>query len=158
MVSIVCAMLPSLIRAFVSSVVGMVNFNIVRMRSLSFPLPSTHRVPMLSDVHMMPLAKTWREHPRTRLLGSTVNKGLLVRLLSLRERIGAQPQRDVGGLHRLPHHPYQVVAQGVQVCLISELGREGFERLCCVVLPAIEAPVYEALNATTQWIEQGGYH
>jgi hypothetical protein len=34
MVSIVCAMLPSLIRAFDSSVVGMVNFNIVRMFAL----------------------------------------------------------------------------------------------------------------------------
>src|SRR3712207_1193088 len=26
-------------------------------------------------------------------------------------RIGTQPQRDVGGLHRLPYNPYQIVAQ-----------------------------------------------
>jgi hypothetical protein len=27
--------------------------------------------------------------------------------------MGAQPQRDVGGLHRLPHHSHQVIAQGI---------------------------------------------
>ena len=49
---------------------------------------------------------------------------VLVRLLALLCWLGAQPQRDVGGLHRLPDHPYEVVAQGVQVRLVSELGRE----------------------------------
>ena len=42
-----------------------------------------------------------------------VNKRLLVRQLALRGLIGAQPQRDVGRLHRLPHHPYEIIAQGV---------------------------------------------
>ena len=46
------------------------------------------------------------ELPRISILGTLVNKGLLVRLLSLRERIRAQPQRDVGRLHRLPYHPH----------------------------------------------------
>jgi hypothetical protein len=32
----------------------------------------------------------------------------------------------VGGLHRLPYHPYQVVAQCVQVGLVAQPGREGF--------------------------------
>src|SRR5215203_5552613 len=44
----------------------------------------------------------------------------------LRSRIGAQPQRRMRRLHRLPHHFDQVTAQGVQVCLVPELGREGF--------------------------------
>ena len=34
----------------------------------------------------------------------------LLRLLFVSRRIGAQPQRDVGGLHRLPHHTYEVLA------------------------------------------------
>ena len=45
------------------------------------------------------------------------------------ERIGTQPQRHVGGLHRLPYHTYRVVAQGVEVCLIPRFGREGGELL-----------------------------
>jgi hypothetical protein len=31
-------------------------------------------------------------------------------LLVLQDRIRMQPQRDVGWLHRLPYHPYQVVS------------------------------------------------
>jgi hypothetical protein len=58
--------------------------------------------------------------------------------------IGAQPQRDVGWLYRLPNHTHQVVAQGVQIRLVSELGREGLQGLGCVVLAAVEAPVYES--------------
>src|SRR5215204_551027 len=61
-------------------------------------------------------------------------------------------------LHRLPYHPYQVVAQRVQVGLVSEFGREGFQGLGCVVLPAIEAPVYEGLDAASQGHEQRCYH
>ena len=34
----------------------------------------------------------------------SVNMVLLVRLLAFRGRIGAQPQRDVGRLHRLAYH------------------------------------------------------
>jgi len=34
------------------------------------------------------------------------HKGGLVCLLPLRNRLGAQPQRDVLWLHRLPHHSY----------------------------------------------------
>src|SRR5215217_1606600 len=64
--------------------------------------------------------------------------------------IGSQPQRDVLRLHRLPDHTYQVIAQGVQVSLVSELGRESLQRLCGVVLPTVEAPIYEALDAMSQ--------
>jgi hypothetical protein len=53
-----------------------------------------------------------------------VNKGLLVRQQALRGLIGAQPQRDVGGLHSLPYHPHQVVAEGFQVGLVAQRGGE----------------------------------
>src|SRR5918995_3738565 len=64
--------------------------------------------------------------PRIPIPRTPVNKGLLDCLLSLPGRIGTQPQRDVCGLHRLPYHPHQVFAQGVQVCFVAQLGREGF--------------------------------
>jgi len=62
----------------------------------------------------------------------------------------------VGGLHRLPDYPHQVVAQGIQVRLVSKLGREGFQGLGCVVLTAVEALVYEALDTSSEWIEHSG--
>jgi len=40
-----------------------------------------------------------------------VNRGLLGWLLAFRGRLGAQPQRDVSGLHRFLGHAHQVVAQ-----------------------------------------------
>ncbi len=56
-----------------------------------------------------------------------VNKALLVCLLILLwRRIGEQPQRDVGRLHSLPYHPHKRGVQRIQICLISELSREGF--------------------------------
>src|SRR3712207_8933922 len=54
---------------------------------------------------------------------------------------------DVSRLHRLPHHRHQVVAQGVEVRLVPELGREGFHGLGCIVLAAVETPVYEGLRS-----------
>ena len=53
-------------------------------------------------------------------------KQSLRRLAAPSYRIGAQPQRDVSRLHGLSHNPHEVVAQGVYVSLVSELGREGF--------------------------------
>src|SRR5215213_8868830 len=70
--------------------------------------------------------------------------------------IGSQPQRDVLRLHRLPDHTYQVIAQSVQVGLVSELGRESLQRLCCIILPPVEAPIYEALDVMPQGVEQRG--
>jgi integrase len=52
--------------------------------------------------------------------------GLLSPSAILRRRIGVQPQRDVGGLHHLPHHPYRLVIQRLQIRLNSQLGLEGF--------------------------------
>ena len=62
----------------------------------------------------------------------------------------------MGWLHRLPYHTHQVVIEGFQVRLVLQLGEEHFQGLPCVVLPAIEAPVYEGLDATPQGREQRG--
>src|SRR5215212_2043645 len=78
-------------------------------------------------------------------------------LSTLQNRIGSQPQRDVRRLHGLPDHTFQIIAQGVQVGLLPELGRESLKGLSRVVLPAVEAPVYEALDAMSQGVEQSGY-
>ena len=59
-------------------------------------------------------------------------------------------------LHRFPHHTYQIVAQGLEVCLVPELGREGFQGLPRVVLTALEASIYERLNSSPQGAEQSG--
>jgi hypothetical protein len=69
-----------------------------------------------------------------------------------------EPQGDVGGLHRLPDHARQVVAQGVQIGLVAQRGREGFQGLPRVVLPTVEATVYEGLDVVSQGVEQSGYH
>src|SRR5215211_6361182 len=64
--------------------------------------------------------------------------------------VGTQPHRHMRRLHRLPHHTYQVVIEGFQVCLVSEFDGEGFEGLPRIVLPSIEASVYEGLDAATE--------
>src|SRR5215218_961258 len=46
-----------------------------------------------------------------------MNKPELVGPLTLQRCIGAQPQRDVGWLHRLLHHAYQVLVQHFKVRL-----------------------------------------
>jgi hypothetical protein len=79
------------------------------------------------------------------------------------ERLGTQPQRDVLRLHRLPHHRYKLAIWRLQVGLVTEPGRERLQSLSGVVLSAVEAPVYERLDAPTQWAEQcsnyeGGDH
>jgi hypothetical protein len=51
---------------------------------------------------------------------------LLLPFASPRGWVGTQPQRDVGWLHRLPHDSYEVTAQGVEVGIVTQLGREGF--------------------------------
>jgi hypothetical protein len=82
-----------------------------------------------------------------------MNRGLLVSLLTLRGGIGPQPQRDVCRLHRLPDHPHQFGVQRLKIGLLSQLGGEGFEGLSSIVLAAVEAPIYERLDAASQRIE-----
>jgi hypothetical protein len=42
--------------------------------------------------------------------------------LALSGRLGAQPQRDVGGLHRFIYHAYQVASQCLKVRLVPQPG------------------------------------
>src|SRR5918997_1115079 len=78
-------------------------------------------------------------------------------LTSLWSEIRTQPQRDMNWLHRPPHDPDEVVAQGVEIRLVPKLGREGLQRLYRIVLPPVEAAVDKALDAAPQRVEQGGY-
>src|SRR5215210_4374200 len=50
--------------------------------------------------------------------------GSLWRFVLLHSCVRTQPQRDVGWLHRLPYHPHQIVAQGLKIRLVPELGRK----------------------------------
>src|SRR5215203_3706873 len=59
-------------------------------------------------------------------------------------------------MHRLCNHPYEIASQCLQVRLIAEPGREGFEGLPGVVLASVEAPVYERLYAPPYGVEQRG--
>ena len=69
-----------------------------------------------------------------------------------------QPQRDVRRLHRLLDHAHQLIAEPVQVGLITQLGGEAFKGLRRIILPTVEATIYEGLDATTKGGEQGSYH
>src|SRR5688572_24453604 len=91
--------------------------------------------------------------PTTLLLRNSVDRQSLLRLPYVSRRIWAQPQSDVGGLHRLPHHTYQVVAQGVQVCFVSQRCREGLKSLSSIVLAAVEATINYRLYAAAEGIE-----
>jgi hypothetical protein len=62
-------------------------------------------------------------HPppiRELTLGDTsVIRELLLCLLALWSCHGAQPQRNVGWLHRLCNYSYQVASQRAQVCFVA---------------------------------------
>src|ERR671932_2741349 len=49
------------------------------------------------------------------------------RLALVQGCVGAQPQRDVRRLHRPPNHPDEILVQGIEVRLVPEFGREGFQ-------------------------------
>src|SRR3712207_6563862 len=78
--------------------------------------------------------------------------GIVLRI----RRLGTQPQRGGLGPPRDVGCPHEVVAQGVQICLLSQPGGEGGEGLCGVVLASVEAPIYEALDASPEGVEHGG--
>src|SRR5215217_8302573 len=109
---------------------------------------------LLCELPRIPLPRTW------------VNKGkkVLMCLLALRSpRVGMQPQRDVGGLHRLPYHFHQILLQRLEVRLVPQLDGEGFQGLPYVVFAAVEAAVDEALDMAPQRVgecgdKQGGGH
>lgn len=61
----------------------------------------------------------------------------------------------MGWLHSVPHHTHQLLAQGVEIGLIPELGRERFECLPCIVFVAVETTVYDGLDTAPQGSEKG---
>jgi hypothetical protein len=71
--------------------------------------------------------------------------GLCAKAFALRHCIWAQSKSDVRRLHHLLYHAHQIFAECVQVCFVTQLGREGFQGLSSIVLAAVEAPVYERL-------------
>jgi hypothetical protein len=52
---------------------------------------------------------------------------------------------------------YEVAAQGVQVGLIAQPDAETFQRLRCIVFPAVEVTIHEPLHATPERVEERGY-
>src|SRR3712207_2165800 len=92
------------------------------------------------------LGRTRRHLSSRRIVSPHHLVSLLVWLLTLQRRIWARPQRVVRRLHSLPYYPNQVVAQCVEVRLISELGGESLQRLGRIVLSAVETSIYEALD------------
>jgi hypothetical protein len=59
-------------------------------------------------------------------------------------------------LHSLVDHGQQVGAEGVQVDLVAEPGRELLHGAGGVIAAAVEAPVDNQLDAAAQRLEQGG--
>src|SRR5215218_11430183 len=48
-------------------------------------------------------------------------------------------------MHGFPYHLYKVAPQCLQICLVTELRGERFEGLSSIILPPVEATVYERL-------------
>ena len=63
----------------------------------------------------------------------------------------------MSGLHSLADHSHQIFSEPIEVCLVLELGREGFQGLPRIVLAAVEATIYERLDTSPQGGEQRGY-
>jgi hypothetical protein len=94
--------------------------------------------PPISATHLRPLLDSRIGSGRYSLPRLERKCRSLVCLLTLRSRLRSQPQRDVGGLHRLPYHTYQIIAECVEVRLIPQLDRECFERLGASCVPRDE--------------------
>ena len=69
----------------------------------------------------------------------------------------AQPQRDMGGLHRLLDHCYQFLTQLIQVHLMAQRGTESSKCAGRIILAPVEAAVNAPLDAPPHRLEQGGY-
>src|SRR5260370_32083170 len=64
-----------------------------------------------------------------------------------------QPERDMGGLHRLMHHSYQFLPQRIQIHLIAQCRAESSQRTCRVIFVTVKSSVDGGLNAPSQWLE-----
>ena len=66
----------------------------------------------------------------------------------------SKPQRGLGRLHGLVDDRQQLTAEGVEVDLIAQAGRERLDGLGGVVLAAVEAPIHHRLDAAAGRLEQ----
>jgi len=73
-----------------------------------------------------PLPITYPTFSKARHPDTNRPAGRLLFPFALRCRSVAQLQRDVGRLHRLPHHPHQVFTECGEVGIVTQLGGEGF--------------------------------
>jgi hypothetical protein len=60
-------------------------------------------------------------------------------------------------LHGLFNHLYEVIGDAVKVHIVAQPGIERLQGLRYIVLPAIEAAIYERLYSLAQGHEQRGY-
>src|SRR5215217_1533011 len=67
-----------------------------------------------------------------------------------------EPQRDVGGLHGLPHQRHEALAERVEVRLLAQPPGKLFKRLGRVIFLAVEEPGDGRLDTATQGVEQRG--
>src|SRR5215208_7214664 len=58
-----------------------------------------------------------------------------------------EPDAHVRRLHRLSHHSHQIIAQGIEVRLLSKGRREALKGLPRIIRTPVEATVYERLKA-----------
>ena len=93
--------------------------------SLLSPFPECEGTPHLW-IATLTGYRVWAETPPKVWTKRRARLKLLLPSVSPWGWVGTQPQRDVGWLHRLPHDPYEVAAQGVEIRLFTQLGREGF--------------------------------
>ena len=77
-------------------------------------------------VPVCPLPITYPTFSEARHPDTNRPAGRLLFPFALRCRSVAQPQRDVGRLHGLPHHPHQVFTECGEVGIVTQLGGEGF--------------------------------
>src|SRR5258707_3309004 len=70
----------------------------------------------------------------------------------------AKPQRDMRWLHCFVDGRYQMLAQLVEIDLITQCRAESSESLGSVIFAAVEAAVDERLDAPSQWLKESCNH
>ena len=77
--------------------------------SLLSPFPECEGTPHLW-IATLTGYRVWADMPPKGWTKRWARLNLLLPFASPWGWVGTQPQGDVGGLHRLPYHPYQIVA------------------------------------------------
>ena len=93
--------------------------------SLLSPLPACEGTPHLW-IATRTEYRVWADMPLKRWTKRRARLKLLLPSASSWGWVGTQPKGDVGWLHRLPHDSNEIAAKGVEIRLVTQLGREGF--------------------------------